>query len=419
VEHEENIRPGPLVVQRLDARALAQVDAAQWDALSAHTLVENPFYARQYVLAGLRTIDRNAPLEALAVRGPGGDLFGLFPYQRRRFPFANADGACNVYQPTCTPLVHRDHAAAVVEAWLDVMLGSGGVPRLWQLRHVDLDSQLTALLDAALARRGLRSVAVNTYQRPRLTRLEGGLDRHLDVVLSKSRLKDLQRNLRRLGESGTVRFERACAPDLVARRFEQFLAMENAGWKGESGTAILARSNDADFARAAFMPRDGQPGTVSIDTLLLDERPIALSINMRVRDTAFTPKCTYDENYRRFSPGFLLEYFVIGAFYAGDGASEMDACTTSDGHVIAGFWNGAKRIGTLVVGPDTWQTPALALSAEATHAVREHLKTALRRLPLRRWAKSLAAARAPKVGWHVPWTAALAAAITVAALYAE
>jgi hypothetical protein len=162
VEHEENIRPGPLVVQRLDARALAQVDAAQWDALSAHTLVENPFYARQYVLAGLRTIDRNAPLEALAVRGPGGDLCGLFPHQRRRFPFANADGACNVYQPTCTPLVHRDHAAAVVEAWLDATLASGGVPRLWQLRHVDLESQLTALLEAALARRGLRSVAVNT-----------------------------------------------------------------------------------------------------------------------------------------------------------------------------------------------------------------------------------------------------------------
>ena len=63
---------------------------------------------------------------------------------------------------------------------------------------------------------------------------------------------------------------------------------------------------------------------------------------MRARDTAFTPKCTYDEDYRRFSPGFLLEYFVIEAFYAGDGASEMDACTTSDGHVIAGFWNGAK-----------------------------------------------------------------------------
>ena len=394
MEHERNMSPGTLVVERVDAHALARLDATQWDTLSAHALVENPFYARQYVLAGLRTIDRDTPLEALAVRGPERDLRGLFPYQRRRFPFANADGACNVYQPTCTPLVHRDHAAAVVEAWLDATLAREGLPRRWQLRHVDLDSKLTALLDAALARRGLRSVAVNTYQRPRLTRLDGGLDRHLANVLSKSRLKDLQRNLRRLGELGTVRFERAGASELVARRFEQFLAMENAGWKGESGTAILARGSDADFARAAFMPRNGQPATVSIDTLLLDERPIAFSINMRARDTAFTPKCTYDENYRRFSPGFLLEYFVIEAFYAGDGVSEMDACTTSDGHVIAGFWNSAKPVGTLIVGPNNWQTAALAFSAEATHAVRERLKVALRRLPLRRWAKSLAAARA-------------------------
>jgi len=158
---------------------------------------------------------------------------------------------------------------------------------------------------------------------------------------------------------------------------------------------------------------------VSIDALLLDERPIALSVNMQAREATFTPKGTYDEAYRRFSPGFVLEYLVIEAFYQDDGATEMDACTTSDGHVISGFWNGTKPIGTLIVGPDTWQTHLLARSAQATHAARERLKRALRRLPLRHWSKRLAAARRPNVGWRVPWAAALATAITVAALYAE
>ena len=419
MKHERIAPPPPLTVERLDARALARLDAGAWDALSRDALVENPFYARQYVLAGLQTIDAGAPLEALAVRDAARTLLGLFPYRTRRVPFANADGACNVYQPSCTPLVHRDHAAAVVGAWLDTMVVRDGVPRFWQLKHVDLASPLTAVIDAELARRGLLRLAVSTYRRPRLTRLAGGLDHHLSSVLPKGRLKDLQRNLRRLRELGTLRFERAREPALVRRRFEQFLALENAGWKGDSGTAILARGGDADFARAALAPRHDAPGMVSIDALLLDERPIALSVNMQARAAMFTPKCTYDEAYRRFSPGFVLEYLVIEAFYQDDGATEMDACTTSDGHVISGFWNEAKAIGTLVVGPDSWQTHLLARSAQATHAARERLKRALRRLPLRRWSKRLAAARQPQVGWQVPWAAALATAITVAALYAE
>jgi CelD/BcsL family acetyltransferase involved in cellulose biosynthesis len=419
MKHERIAPSTALTVERLDARALSRLDANAWDTLSHDALVENPFYARQYVLAGLQTIDRTAPPEALAVRDAARTLLGLFPYRTRRFPIANAAGACNVYQPSCTPLVHRHHAAAVVGAWLDAMVDRDGVPRLWQLRHLDLTSPLTAVIDAELARRGLLRLAVNSYQRPRLTRLPGGLDQHLASVLSKSRLKDLQRNLRRLRELGTVRFERAREPGLVARRFEQFLAMENAGWKGDSGTALLARNRDADFARAALAPRGDAPGMVSIDALLLDERPIALSVNMQAREATFTPKCTYDEAYRRFSPGFLLEYLVIEAFYQDGGATEMDACTTSDGHVISGFWNGAKPIGTLIVGPDSWQTHVLARSVQATHVARERLKRALRRLPLRRWSKSLAAARQPNVGWRVPWAAALATAITVAALYAE
>ena len=419
MKHERIAPSPPLTVEHLDARALARLDADAWDALSRDALVENPFYARQYVLAGLLTIDRTAPLEALAVRDAARTLLGLFPYRTRRFPFANAYGACNVYQPSCTPLVHRDHAAAVIGAWLDAIDIRAGIPQFWQLRHVDLASPLTAVIDAELACRGLLRLVVNSYQRPRLTRLPGGLNHHLASVLSKSRLKDLQRNLRRLRELGTVRFERAREPGLVGRRFEQFLAMENAGWKGDSGTAILARDRDADFARAALAPRGDAPGMVSIDALLLDERPIALSVNMQAREATFTPKCTYDEAYRRFSPGFVLEYLVIEAFYQDDGATEMDACTTSDGHVISGFWNGTKPIGTLIVGPDTWQTHLLARSAQATHAARERLKRALRRLPLRHWSKRLAAARRPNVGWRVPWAAALATAITVAALYAE
>ncbi len=246
----------PLSVECLDRDGLARLDVSEWDA---NALVENPFYSRDVVLAGLDTIDEGTPLEALAIRGQGRRLLGLFPFRRRRLPFETADAACNLYQLSCMPLIQRDQALPVLGAWLDTVRGASGLPRFWQFRHMHLDSRFVQLLEGALAGRSLGSVALNLYRRPHLTRLEGGIDCHLEHVLPKRRLKDIQRNLRRLRELGSLRFERTRDPALVERRFEQFLALENSGWKGERGTAFLANSTDAAFARAAFAPREGRP----------------------------------------------------------------------------------------------------------------------------------------------------------------
>jgi hypothetical protein len=76
-----------LGVEHVDAQGLRALDAAEWDALSTNALVENPFYAREVVLAGLDTIDSGAQIEALVVRGERAELLGLFPYDRRQLPF--------------------------------------------------------------------------------------------------------------------------------------------------------------------------------------------------------------------------------------------------------------------------------------------------------------------------------------------
>src|SRR5687767_13941894 len=86
-------REARLSVEHLDAQGLRALDAAEWDALSAGALVENPFYAREVVLAGLDTIDSGVHLEALVVWGERRELLGLFPYERRHLPFETADAA--------------------------------------------------------------------------------------------------------------------------------------------------------------------------------------------------------------------------------------------------------------------------------------------------------------------------------------
>lgn len=366
-----------VIAEVLDADGLRTLDAGQWDSLAAGALEDNPFYSRQHVLAGLDTVDQEIGLRALAIRtGADGQLRGLFLFQDQRFPMPGAAAASNLYQVAGTPLVDRNHAEPVIECWLEA-LESGLVPARWSLPHLDLEGPFMRLAGRLATERGVTLLPVCPYQRARLRRLPGGFAEHISTAISKRRVKDIQRTLRRLGECGEVTFERARDPELVARRIEDYLRLENAGWKGSAGTAFLADPVHASFARQAYGGHGAASGLATVDSLLLDGQPIAISINIQAGSRAFTPKCAFDESYRRYSPGLLLEYLVIEAFYSDESCKDMDAATTVDGHVVQDLWNAETTMATVIVGPRGWQTAALAKVHAQGEALKEQARGAL------------------------------------------
>jgi CelD/BcsL family acetyltransferase involved in cellulose biosynthesis len=376
-------RLGMLELKLADAGDLARICPRQWDELSDNALDPNPFYSRRYMAAGLSTIDRDTRLRALTVQSADGKLVGFFPFRLTRFPVQVAIGATNIYQMSGQPLLHRDYAADVIATWFDAMQ-AGRVPRRWRFPHVDLNSGFAELCGRQLQTARFDLTPLTRYQRARLRRLSGGFELHVKTVLSKSRAKDIQRTLRRLQEVGQVEFERATEPGHVRQRIEDFLVMEHGGWKGAAGTSFLSDPEHARFIREAMQANDA----VTTDSLLLDGQPIAVSINLQAAGTMFTPKCAYDENYRRFSPGLLLEYLVIEAFYDRDDASEMDAATTADGHLVQGLWNDERAMGMVLLGPSDTQTRVAAQSYLAVAQARtlarsvggDRLATVFRRL---------------------------------------
>lgn len=366
----------------MDANELALICPDQWDALSAAALDPNPFYSRRYLTAALSTIDRDTRLRALTIHSADGRLVGLFPYRLGRFPVPVAIGANNIYQMSGQPLIHRDFAAEVITAWFEAM-ESGVIPRRWRFPHVSLSSGFARLCIDTLPD-GFEMVPFGRYMRPRMERVEGGFEMHLQTVLSRSRLKDVQRSLRRLQKAGELTLEHATQPTLVSRRVEDFLHIEHSGWKGQSGTSLLSDPVHASFLRQAVAANEN----ASTDTLLLDGRPIAVNVNLTAAGTLFTPKCAYDEAFRRFSPGIVLEYLVMQDFYQRDGVVQMDAATTTDGHLLEGLWNDAQPMGEVLVGPFGLQTRILAhagaakprLKALAKAAGSDRLVTAFRKL---------------------------------------
>lgn len=376
-------RTGPLEVRLVDRDDLSRICPKQWDALSEAALDANPFYSRRYVEAGLATIDRSTRLRLLTVHTAEGQLVGFFPFRLGRFPVRVAIGASNVYQMSGQPLIHRDYADEVIEAWFGAMQ-AGTIPRRWRFPHVDLESGFARLCEQHLQAAQFDLVPLSRYSRARLQRLAGGFEVHVQTAMSKARLKDIRRALKKLREAGEVSFEHATEPGLVRRRLEDFLAIEDAGWKGRAGTSLLSDPEHARFIREALAANEA----ASTDSLLFNGRPIAINVNVTAAGTLFTPKCAYDEAFRRYSPGVILEYLVIEAFYEREDVVDMDAATTVDGHLIQALWNEMRPMGEMLLGPADAQTRAVVHAHAAKMQARalaravggERLVTAMRRM---------------------------------------
>ncbi|QIG47452.1 GNAT family N-acetyltransferase [Nordella sp. HKS 07] len=388
----------------LDAEAIKALPVEDWDLLSREAVTENPAYSRQYVLAGLETIDTGARVRAVAMSDDNERLVGFFPFRLRilpPFPWPVAVGAQNIYQFAGAPLASRKCTDAVVGAWLDG-IKAGAPSRFWTFSNIDLNSGFIESVRAQIGERGLGLRAVAPYRRPSLTGRAGSSEAHSAKVIKKSRVKDIERNLRRLRNIGSVGFERACEPEQVKQRIEQFLAIEQSGWKGENGTAFLSRERDATFARLAFGGEDGAKGLAVVDSLLLDGNPIAMSVNMSSGSTLFTLKCAYDENYRKFSPGLVLEYLVVEEFFKSGTFADMDASTTMDGHVIQELWDSNKPMACVIVGPDDFQLDLLAKGWNAFHNTKRRLRRPLKKL-LRVFRKPFFLTYVA-IAWSVSWS---------------
>jgi CelD/BcsL family acetyltransferase involved in cellulose biosynthesis len=375
-----NAIPRPLHHRILDADGLRRLPADAWDALAADALVENPFYTRHFVLSGLDTMDRNAGVRAVTVTDADGRLLGLFPFRGRGkvpAPFPVAFGAASRYLFSGTPLVHRACAAEALALWLDQLVA--GHPRgIWTLPDVDMQTPLVELILDLARRHRVSALAVMPYERAALTREPGSFEAHLQMVLSKNRLKDVRRTMRRLQEAGTLTHEHVEDRERLQQRIEDFLRLEHAGWKGKMGTSHLSKPSDAAFARQAYA--QGPAGFAAIDTLLLDGAPLAMKLSVRTGPTAFTPKIAYDERHRKLGPGMALEYMLIEEFYRSGDPLAVDAAATAEGHSALEFFNARKSMATLILGRRDWQVRLLATLFRR----REQLKAWLKALKVRK-----------------------------------
>jgi CelD/BcsL family acetyltransferase involved in cellulose biosynthesis len=365
---------GGLAVRALSPLALGE-HAAEIDDLAARALARNVFYEAAFLAHAAHHLRDDGRPQIVGV-WTGGDaprLIGLLPVVTPRFAFVGgkARGWLSHYMVDGAPLLDAACAADALGAFL-AWLGCadrGAAAMLFP--GVDADGPFAALLREVASRDGLAferlSLRTRAVLRPRAE--AGSADERAAGLRAR---KELQRQERRLMESGALTQRVATSRADVRDAFEHFLALEARGWKGRAGTAMMQDPSAAAFARSAMRALAGE-GRCRIDLLELDGAPIAATIELRAGATTSFWKIAYDEQHARFSPGVQLAARLSARHLAEGDAGLVDSCAETGHPMIDRLWTERMRVVDLVIGT----TPERA-SAAGLIVRRERLRRAAR-----------------------------------------
>src|SRR5262249_50111427 len=244
-------------VFRVEWRPVAGLAAIadDWRALAASALAPNVFYEPAFALAAQPVFGRDAGAGLVWSRATPPRLLGLFParIERRRYgvPLPVLVGWTHPYAPLGTPLVDRAAAEPVIGAWLDHLAGRRApLPQVMLLPLFPAEGRLARAFDTVLKGPHGRAVSFASHQRALLAPAEDRAG-YLEDALGAKKLKELRRQLRRLGDGGVVTTTITREPAAIAAALDDFLALEAAGWKGRAGTAARDRADIRAFLTGA------------------------------------------------------------------------------------------------------------------------------------------------------------------------
>lgn len=336
--HAPNVpqpEPSALTVEVASGPRLAGLQS-DWEDLLARADVANAFMNPALVRLASQFFPTRSRFAILVWRkdAPCPRLVGVWAFARRRQSvILTAPPTPHAY--LSDPVIDRDCLDNVLEAMLAHISGDATLPKIVSLESMGTDTATMAALYRVLAARRSPLRIFAAWSRPKLASDLDGAS-YMRRALSSSSRNKLRQHRRRLADGGMLQFNIISEAREVRRTFEDFLALEAAGWKGRRRTALLSRTSDANFARAMIAALAAE-GRAHIYALTLDAKPVSMQIVLRAGHAVFTWKTAYDEGFRDFSPGMLLLEDCTAALLTDEGVEQVDSCAFDDSGYMAAW----------------------------------------------------------------------------------
>ena len=335
---------------RTAAELAEPVNRRRWEALAECAGEANPFAEHWALLPAIRALGVERHLQFLCLEDDG-ILAGILPVSRwwryYRYPLPHLANWVHGNAFLGGPLIARDCEALFWRkalAWADE---NAGFSLFWHLTCLNLDGPAFAALRGVADQQGRPFAVVQSHERAMIEPGTCSTEEYWNAAVPTKKRKELRRQRRRLEEEGTLTVERRGDDTAIDSWIADFLALEAAGWKGDSFALARERATQRVFTET--MRGAATRGRLDRLTLRLDGKPIAMLATLLDAPGAFAYKTAYDENYARFSPGVLLQQENLRLLEAGT-ISWCDSCAAEGHPMIDSLWRERRRIGRVNIG---------------------------------------------------------------------
>ncbi|MEE9434799.1 MAG: GNAT family N-acetyltransferase [Sphingorhabdus sp.] len=333
------------VPARLIERAEAEKSqfVAAWDDLAANASEPNPFYESWYLLPSLREFGADAQIFTAF---DGARLIGLMPLSHLsrygRWPVPHAQNWLHPNIFLGTPLVRAGYETMFWEAIFAEMDQRPGNALFLHINGMASGGKLSAALDATAANQSRHFAKVSEEERAFLQSDLSPAAYYEDAMRSKKR-KELRRQKRRLGEMGNLAISRSDGNVGLGSWINEFLTLEQRGWKGQQGSALACAQETQRLFHDALSGAADR-GRLELLDMRLDGKPLAMLANFICPPGSFSFKTAFDEEFSRFSPGVLLQIENL-ALLERSGVEWCDSCAAEGHPMIDSIWTGRRQVG--------------------------------------------------------------------------
>lgn len=299
----------------------------------------NVFYGPALLPAALEAYDPGQTVSLIEARDAGGP-FARLPVaastRHGRFPARHCVNWLYPHAFYGAPLLAEGREAegwAALLAQLDAARWAGD---FLHLRLIDPDATAARALLALCRTERRPIVEIDRHERAML-RSERDAEAYWSASLNAKVRKELRRKQNRLAERGTIERHVLDDPAALGAWCATFLALEQAGWKGEAGTALACTPADAAFFTAicsASMAR----GELDFLRLDCDGEAIAMLVSFLSDGGGFGFKTAYDPAFAAFSPGVLIQKYNLARVLDDGRADWMDSCAVPGHPMIDHIW---------------------------------------------------------------------------------
>lgn len=318
---------------------------ADWNTLVEHAVEPNAFNESWFLRPALEQFDPGGSVQLFSL-WDGDLLCGLLPVSSHarygRWPLPNVQNWMHHNAFLGTPLVRKGYEQDFWRAYLDHLDREPGQALFAHLNGLTIDGTLVKALEQVCFAQRRRCALVQRVER---AYLEKGLspDVYFETAVRGKKRKELRRQKNRLSEEGALNFVRDVTAAGLTEWTQEFLALEQKGWKGGNGSALAcAAGTTALFSEV--LANAAAVGKLERLDLRLDGRPLAMLVNFICPPGSFSFKTAFDEDYARFSPGVLLQIENLALLELPQ-IDWCDSCATEGHPMIDSLWTGRRAIG--------------------------------------------------------------------------